>query len=117
MRFHQVARVAGNYENRLEKRKPADCALVHFKSFLVPLSGFRGRPCSTPSDASTFFIGWLYAHIPLPDAPISNETPRKIERNAAIRVQFASGMSVPDLAKLHGISEQRVHQILHNRRR
>ncbi len=83
----------------------------------LPLSGFRTRPCSTPSDASTIFIDWIYFGETPPDAPISGETPRKNERNEEIRKRYAEGESIPELAKACGLSNARVHQILHGRRR
>jgi len=83
----------------------------------VPLLGFQHVPCSTPSDASTFFINWIYTDEPPPDAPISNATPKQVARNNAIIERHRNGESVPDLAKAHGISEQRIHQILRGRRK
>ncbi|MCZ7554589.1 MAG: hypothetical protein M5U05_18760 [Anaerolineales bacterium] len=41
----------------------------------------------------------------------------KRERNVEIRARYAAGMSVPELARLFGISEQRVHQIVRGKRK
>jgi Mor family transcriptional regulator len=56
----------------------------------------------------------MYRGFSLPQAPVSN---LKRERNAEIRDRYAAGMSVPELARRFGISEQRVHQILRGRRK
>ncbi|KAB2903687.1 MAG: hypothetical protein F9K27_12110 [Anaerolineae bacterium] len=47
----------------------------------------------------------------------NNLTPKKTRRNQELRQQYANGESIPDLAKVFGISEQRVHQILRGRRK
>ncbi len=57
----------------------------------LPLSGFRDRPCSMPSEASTFFIDWIYTDVPLPDAPISGETPARL--SATMPSLNATGMA------------------------
>ena len=59
----------------------------------------------------------LYKDLPLPTAPQSDKTAAKIGRNAAIHAQYASGIPVPEIAKVFGISEQRVYQILGLKRR
>jgi hypothetical protein len=41
----------------------------------------------------------------------------KADRNEDIRVRYTQGYSIPELAALFGLSNARVHQIIHNRRK
>ena len=54
----------------------------------VPLSGFRGRPCSNPRNASEFFVWHLYRNIPTPEVPVSQETPIKVARTDELRKRY-----------------------------
>lgn len=49
--------------------------------------------------------------------PISNKSAKKAERNEQIRFQYKSGLSMAQLAITHSISEQRIHQIIHGKRK
>lgn len=62
-------------------------------------------------------IHLLYKDVPNPTAPKSDKTPKKTERNLYIKKLHAEGVSVPELAKMFNISEQRVHQILRGKNR
>ena len=53
----------------------------------------------------------LYLGIVLPPQPVSKVTPQKHVRNAEIRARYRAGESLSTLAKVFGISEQRVYQI------
>jgi len=52
-----------------------------------------------------------------PKLPISGETPKQIGRNDQIRERYAHGESIPNLAKAFNLSNARMYQILHNRRK
>jgi ribosome-binding protein aMBF1 (putative translation factor) len=51
----------------------------------------------------------------LPSSPDLTLTTR--ERNIIIRARYAAGVSQAELARQFGISYQRVHQIVHGKRR
>jgi hypothetical protein len=38
------------------------------------------------------------------------------ERNEEIRTRYLNGYSIPNLAEIYGLSNARIHQILHGRR-
>ncbi|MFP4324223.1 MAG: helix-turn-helix domain-containing protein [Anaerolineales bacterium] len=59
----------------------------------------------------------LYSGQPTPQNPQSNKTPRKVKRNDEIRERYAQGETIPELAKAFGLSNARVHQILHGKRK
>jgi DNA-binding NarL/FixJ family response regulator len=65
--------------------------------------------------AVAHFVYLLYRHQPLPPTPKSNT--KKTKRNAEIQALHAQGMSIPELARKFGVSEQRIHQILRGRRK
>ena len=58
-----------------------------------------------------------YADILLTQTPVSNTTPGKRDRNDEIRLRHLQGETLISLADLFGLSEQRVWQIVHGRRR
>lgn len=78
------------------------------------ISPLWGTTLYTLEQATSRVLQQLYRGFSLPPAPVS---PLKRERNTAIRAQYAAGMSVPDLARRFGISEQRVHQVLRGRKK
>jgi len=51
------------------------------------------------------------------DVPLSGETPRQVDRNAAIRTRHSAGETISDLAREFGISPQRVSQIVRGKRK
>lgn len=62
-------------------------------------------------------LEWLYSYNPQPISPRSDKTQKQIERNEAIKARHAAAESVHSLAAEFGISEQRIHQILKDRRK
>jgi Mor family transcriptional regulator len=54
----------------------------------------------------------LYAFQPVPTKPLTTATPEEEERNAEIWTRYAAGMSVPALAREHGLTKTRIYQIL-----
>jgi len=59
----------------------------------------------------------LYRDQPIRQVPKSDKLKRKTRRNKQIRAQYAEGESIPELAKAFGLSNARIHQILHGRRK
>jgi Mor family transcriptional regulator len=53
---------------------------------------------------------------PFPETPRSDHTPEKSERNAEIVARHEAGETGADLARVFGISEQRVNQIVRSHR-
>jgi len=51
------------------------------------------------------------------DVPLSGETPRQVDRNAAIRTRHSAGETISDIAREFGISPQRVSQIVRGQRK
>jgi len=68
-------------------------------------------------DAILAIVTRLYSKQPLPKHPKSRKTLKQTERNNAIRARYAEGVSVHELAKEFGISQQRIHQILRGKRK
>jgi len=58
-----------------------------------------------------------YVGIPLPQRPVTRNTPTQCERNEEIHLRHQHGETLISLAELFGISEQRVWQIVHGRRK
>jgi Mor family transcriptional regulator len=58
-----------------------------------------------------------YAGMLLPQKPVSRITPTKCERNEEIRLRHEQGETLISLAKVFSLSENRVWQIVHSRRR
>jgi hypothetical protein len=58
-----------------------------------------------------------YAGILLPQRPVSRITPTKCDRNEEIRSRHTRGKTLTSLADMFGLSEQRVWQIVHGRRK
>lgn len=44
-------------------------------------------------------------------------TMAKVERNERIREQYRNGYTIPELASRYGLSNARIHQVIHNRRK
>ena len=76
-----------------------------------PFTG-RGSFAFTVEAAVELLLYRLYLNIPVPPEPITGKTPRKELRNEAIKELYASGVSVPDIARDFGISNNRVYQII-----
>jgi Mor family transcriptional regulator len=58
-----------------------------------------------------------YRGIYLPQSPVSDGAFRKCARNIEIRARHKKGESIATLAEVFGISQQRVWQILNDRRK
>jgi hypothetical protein len=58
-----------------------------------------------------------YVDLLLPRGPVSRITPTKRERNEEIRLRHQQGETLIMLAELFGLSEDRVWQIVHGRRK
>ena len=81
---------------------PAICSPNGVRRLFITLVGYG---CSIPDWAT--FTG-----IPLPDQPVGNKHKAKSERNAEIRVRYAVGEPLQEIAEAFGISPQRAHQIV-----
>jgi Mor family transcriptional regulator len=64
-----------------------------------------------------FAISISYRGLTLPQSPVSNGTSPKCARNAEIRARHQRGETIATLAEVFGITEQRVWQILNDRRK
>ena len=58
-----------------------------------------------------------YRGLILPQSPVSDGTSPKCARNAEIRARHHKGESIVTLAEAFGITEQRIWQILNDRRK
>lgn len=67
-------------------------------------------------DATRAVLFFLYQGQSLPETPSSHTMP-KTQRNEVIRSRYSSGETVPELAEIYGISQQRIHQILKGKRK
>ncbi len=54
---------------------------------------------------------------PFPAEPQNDTVPVQVERNAEIRARYAAGETGSSLAQIFGISEQRINQIVRERRK
>ncbi len=59
----------------------------------------------------------MYVGIPLPQRPVTRITPTQCERNEEIRLRHQQGETLLSLAEVFGVSENRVWQIVHRRRK
>jgi Mor family transcriptional regulator len=59
----------------------------------------------------------MYIGQKTPSFPLTDHTPSKHERNRRIRARYAKGETVVELAEAFDISQQRVSQILHGKRK
>jgi Mor family transcriptional regulator len=67
--------------------------------------------------AVAFAMAISYRGQSLPQSPISGSTSPKCARNAEIRARHEKGESIATLAEVFGITEQRIWQIIHSRRK
>jgi hypothetical protein len=68
-------------------------------------------------DAIHYGMLLMYIGQKAPLAPLSDHTPSKPDRNHEIRQRYAHGETVVNLAAAFDISQQRVSQILHGKRK
>ena len=66
--------------------------------------------------ATKFFLRELYSFQAPPEKPITYRD-EKAARNDEIRQRYENGESIPNLAIEYGLSNARIHQILHKRRK
>jgi Mor family transcriptional regulator len=64
----------------------------------------------------SFAISISYRGLELLQSPVSDGTSPKCKRNAEIRARHKNGESIAALAEVFGITEQRIWQILNDRR-
>jgi Mor family transcriptional regulator len=64
-----------------------------------------------------FAMAISYRGLELPQSPVSDGTSLKCKRNAEIRARHEKGESITTLAEVFGITQQRVWQILNDRRK
>jgi hypothetical protein len=64
-----------------------------------------------------FAMAILYRGLELPQSPVSDGALPKCTRNAEIRARHQNGESIATLAEAFGITEQRIWQILNDRRK
>jgi Mor family transcriptional regulator len=73
--------------------------------------------CSTPDQAARYLLCLLYLDSATFSTPRTDKTPPKLSRNAEIRARYEAGETIAELARAFGISIERIHQILHRRRK
>lgn len=67
--------------------------------------------------AVQLLLGILYGDTPEPPAPLSDKTAKLQGRNEQIRTRYAIGETLVELAAAYNISLQRIHQIVHGKRK
>ena len=83
----------------------------------MPHRGLRARGFQHLVDALNYGMLLMYIGQKAPDFPLTDHTPSKHERNRRIRERYAKGETVVALAEAFSISQQRVSQILHGKRK
>jgi Mor family transcriptional regulator len=64
-----------------------------------------------------FAISISYRGLIFPRSPVSDGTLPKCARNAEIRARHQNGESIATLAEVFGVTQQRIWQILNERRK
>jgi DNA-binding NarL/FixJ family response regulator len=80
-------------------------------------TGFEVNSVHSVDAAIARFILILYAGQPEPTEPVNKKSKTETERNEDIRRRFTNGQSIGSIARHYGLSKQRVHQIIHGRRK
>jgi hypothetical protein len=75
--------------------------------------GFKPAACFDIWLATFHIIEMLY-DTPFLEAPRTDHTPEKAERNTEIIARYEAGETGASIAQVFGISERRVSQILHS---
>lgn len=83
----------------------------------MPPRGFGSIPLHLLCNAMITSLKYLYTNDPKPLSPKGNQRPNKLARNKLIQERYSDGLTIPEIAKIFNISLQRVHQIIHNRRK
>ena len=86
-------------------------------SDLCPIGGIRGRSFPQVLFAVAFATAISYRGLELPQFPVSDSISPKCKRNAEICARHQKGESIVTLAEAFGITEQRIWQILNDRRK
>jgi hypothetical protein len=81
----------------------------------MPHRGFEDTACFDLWLATFHILEMLY-DTPFPDEPQTDHV-EKTERNAEIIARYEAGDTGASLAQAYGISEQRVNQIVHGKRK
>ncbi len=82
----------------------------------MPHRGLRTAACFDVWLATFHIVEMLY-DTPYPETPQNDLVPQKTDRNAEIVALYETGETGRSIAKEFGISEQRVNQIIHGRRK
>ena len=82
----------------------------------MPHRGLQGRSFPQVLFAMAFAISISYRGLILPQLPISGASAKYV-RNAEIRARHEKGELIATLSELFGITEQRIWQILNDRRK
>jgi len=80
----------------------------------MPPRGLNNTFVPHPNEAVDILLALLYQ---TPRIPVAATNEPKSERNLTIRKLYGEGLSIPKLARQFGLSNARVHQILHGRNR
>jgi hypothetical protein len=112
--FGDVTEGTEGYEKALEKE---DCNELLGCCNPMPHRGIQGRSFPQVLFAVSFAMAISYRGLELPRSPVSNGTIPKCVRNAEIRARHQKGESIATLAEFFGITEQRIWQILNDRRK
>jgi len=83
----------------------------------MPHRGIQGRSFPQVLFAVSFAMAISYRGLILPRSPVSDGPTPKCARNAEIRARHKKGESIATLAEAFGITEQRIWQILNDRRK
>ena len=89
---------------------------ISSKNLIMPPRRFDHVARSSVPIAVATLLSGLYRDA-LQAKPRNFKTPRRDERNQAVRIRFANGENTIDLAKAFGISRKRVYQIIHGQRK
>ena len=68
------------------------------------------------ADGIAYGLFLFYITQPKPKFVLTDHTPTKHQRNEEIRMRYAAGATLEELAALFGISHQRVSQIVRGKR-
>ncbi len=83
----------------------------------MPHRGLCARGFQHLVDAINYGMLLMFIGQKVSIVPLTDHTPSKRERNRQIRVRYAKGETVVELAQVFDISQQRVSQILRGQRK
>jgi hypothetical protein len=105
------------WENPTAKQSRIWAVFNELADLLAMPHGVRGRSFPQVLFAMAFAISISYCGLSFPQSPISDGTSPKRARNAEIRARRQKGETIAALAEVFGITEQRIWQILNDRRK